>query len=36
MREVAEECEALEETRDKAVAAQEKASRMERLATERD
>ncbi|XP_062230060.1 uncharacterized protein LOC133927628 [Phragmites australis] len=36
MREVAEEWEALEETRDEVVAAQEKASCMKRLATERD
>ncbi|XP_062217721.1 uncharacterized protein LOC133917919 [Phragmites australis] len=36
MREVAEEREALEETPDEAVATQEKASRMERQATERD
>ena len=36
MREVAEEREALEEARDEVVAAQEKASRLERVAVERD
>ena len=36
MREVAEEREALEETHDEAIVAQEKANRMERLTTEHD